>query len=190
MLIKPAYSPPEVWRDLVHELKRAARDRKHPMRSFVLSSQGPEGPDACYVVLRHFTDEPALLFYTDGRSAKYQNLQQESHTCSVFYHPRQRFQLRCYARARCHQGDERAQKYWQEVPAPGRKAYTPDYAPGTPLPAPETAHQWSRLSDSQFFSVVELLPYRWDVLQLDGGAHRRLIFTRAANSWEGRWVAP
>jgi pyridoxine/pyridoxamine 5'-phosphate oxidase len=190
MLIKASYRPEEVWRDLVHELKRAARDRKHSMRSFVLSTQAPQGPDACYVVLRHCTDEPALLFYTDARSAKHQHLQQRAQTCSVFYHPRQRFQLRCYARAICHQGDELAQKYWQEVPPPGRKAYTPDQAPGTPLSTPEVAHQWSQPHDGKYFTVVELLPHQWDVLQLDGGAHRRLVFTRAGASWEGRWVAP
>lgn len=88
MLIKPHHSPAEVWRDLTHELRRAARERKHPLWQFVLSTSGPEGAEACYVVLRRWSPDQELLFYTDGRSAKVQQMRAQPLCCAVFYHPR------------------------------------------------------------------------------------------------------
>ena len=190
MLIKENTSLEEAWSDLKHELHRGALDRKSPLHQFILATQAPDEPDACYVVLRAVSRDLQPEFYTDYRSAKVQHLQVQPKVCALFYHPRQRFQLRLYARAALHHQDDVTAERWKQVPSRGRKAYTPAIPPGEFIAQPADAYHWPDEDDPQNFTVVQLEPYRWDLLQLDGDAHRRVFFTRKGENWQGQWVAP
>lgn len=190
MLIKEDTTLEEAWRDLGHELHRGASDRKSGLHQFVLATQAPEGPDACYVVLRSVSQRFHLECYTDYRSAKVQHLKTNSQVCGVFYHPRQRFQLRVYAETQVHRQNATAEQRWKRVPQGGRRAYNSAISPGAAIGKPSEGQHWPDIDDPWNFAVLDLIPHRWDLLQLNNDAQRRVIFTSKKEGWQGQWVAP
>ena len=190
MLLHTDSTLEEVWADVVQELRRGAVDKKHPFRFIALSTVASGKPSVRYVVLRKLDDDLNCFIYTDSRSAKTVELQQNDAASLLLYHPRKRFQLRLDGHISIHHRDEISQHHWQNVQGEAHKAYTATIAPGTTLSNRHDAYEWPEDPDDRYFTVLIFKPLLMDALQLNGLEHLRATFENTAEGWQKRWIAP
>ena len=190
MLIDRNTELPEVFKIIFDEFHQAATEPSHPFRFLSLATTDQEGPDIRYVVLRAVDGEGRLYFFTDYRTQKINHLQTNPQIALLFYNSEKRVQIRIKAKASIHRGNYEAEKYWQTVEGDARKAYNPLTLPGAKISDPKEAYRWPKQMESTNFSVVQVIPYEIDVLQLDGLNHIRARFARVEADWEMDWVAP
>ncbi|NBB88367.1 MAG: general stress protein [Bacteroidetes bacterium] len=190
MLLDMDHSKEAAWQAVKHELHRGALDRKHPFRFVTLSTHGARGVQARWVVLRKLSQDLRFFMYSDLRTQKVADLATHPQAHLLFYHGRKKVQIRCEGEIRLHHGDELSQNQWEHVQGIGTKAYTSTIAPGTEINHPKEAHQWSPAWGGRFFCVLEFLPAKFDVLQLNQMEHVRICFRKADGKWVKTWIAP
>lgn len=76
MLFNSQNSLSEVWATLSHELHRGALDSKHPFRYVTLATRGEDAPEQRIVVLRKVDEALNFYFFTDSRTAKVTQIQE------------------------------------------------------------------------------------------------------------------
>lgn len=179
-----------VWMTVKKELQRAALDKKHPFRFVVLSSSSESRPDARYVVLRKTEGDFCCYIYTDSRSHKVFQLEQQPVVTLLFYHPQKRCQVKIQGRATIHRQDSVSKSHWANVQGEAQKAYQSILAPGTPIETPAAAHTWEQAGDSRHFTVIAIQAEAVECLQLNGLQHLRVVFRKDAGGWSGHWLAP
>jgi len=187
MLFDGHTSLEEVFRRVKQELIEGALSPNHPFRFFPLSTHGSESR---YVVLREFTDDLTFYFFTDSRSSKVGQMMSKPQVSLLFYHPEMRVQIRVKGRAQVHHQDDTTVLFWQNIQGEARKAYGPLVHPGHRIDHPSDAHTWPESIDDRFFTVVEVVADKLDVMQLDGFIHIRAGFERKGADWELQWLAP
>lgn len=183
-------SQDQIWQAMNNEFRRAVKDKKHPFRLAVLGSQKSEGIGLRYIVLRAYTEEDRMLFYTDLRSPKVRELQKASSSSLLFYHPQKGLQIRIEGKMNVHHADNLCAEHWQRVQGIVQRAYTPLLAPGEIIEGPEQAHQWPEEMTSEYFCVLEFVPKAFDLLQLNRLEHLRLAFQQEGGIWKMNWLAP
>ncbi|MGY6558752.1 MAG: pyridoxamine 5'-phosphate oxidase family protein [Nitritalea sp.] len=190
MLISPGTDLETVFKDLKHELHRAVLDRRHPFRLVMLATVDEGQPDARYIVLRQVTQELRFLFYTDGRTPKVRQLEQNPQAALLFYHPGQRAQVRVLGHFEILQQGSLWEEHRQRVQGEALKAYSPTLAPGRIIQQPEQAYAWEKEHD--WFTLLAFRPKSMELLQLQGLEHLRAYFRyeQASNTWKKEWVAP
>ncbi|MEM8889492.1 MAG: pyridoxamine 5'-phosphate oxidase family protein, partial [Bacteroidota bacterium] len=134
--------PDQIRQAMQREFRRAVKDKKHPFRLAVLGSQKSEGIGLRYVVLREYTEDDRMLFYTDSRSPKVHELQEAATSSLLFYHPQKGVQIRIEGKMEVHYKDVLCKEHWQRVQGIVQRAYTPLIPPGEIIEVPEQAHQW------------------------------------------------
>lgn len=190
MLFTRENKPTEIWQMVVHELHRGALDSKHPFRYMNLGTNGKDFPEIRTVVLRKVDEDLNCFVFTDFRSAKVREIQSDPLVSLHFYNAKQRVQLRIQSKALIHNQNQVSGKYWTQVQGDAQKAYNSILAPGSKIETPEQAFEWPDKMDSQFFSVLELIPQSIEGLQLDGLNHLRINFSKKLGNWEGEWLVP
>jgi len=190
MLLDFDQSKEDAWQAVKHELHRGALDKKHPFRFLTLSTYGDQGVQARWVVLRKVTKDLRFLIYTDSRTQKVRALQAHPQAQLLFYHERKKVQVRCMGEIALHRDDEISRKQWSHVQGAGKRAYTPNLAPGTEIQHPKEAHSWSTEWDDRYFTVLEFRPEEFDVLQLNQTEHLRIRFRKKETEWTKTWIAP
>ncbi len=185
-----------------HLLFRATQQRQSQFRIPSIATVGIDGlPSNRKVVLREVRmAERQLYFYTDFRSAKVADLQQQPLLSWLFWDARRQLQIRVKARAQLHRGDELAKDKWQRIPVPARKDYASITGPGQPLEAPDSdlPPQWQSESLDQslteyafeHFTVVVSTAEALDVLLLHRKGHQRVQFNWQDSEWQGEWLTP
>ena len=181
------------WREqIARELQRAPHDRHHAWRTPVLASVADGGaPRVRTVVLRAVTEDASVLrIYTDARSSKVAELQQQPQAALVFWSARLNLQLRVQTLAAVHLQGSLVDDAWSRMrQAPSASDYLSAQAPGSPLSQALPAE-----SDGarHHLAVIECRAQSWDALLLARDGHRR-----AAWCWddegrcdEGRWLVP
>ena len=189
MLISESDRLEQVWQNLKHELNRGALDKKHPFRNVVLGTDA-NWPNLRYVVLRQVSEALHLLFYTDLRSRKVEEINHNGRSSVLLYHPSKKVQIRMQGHAQVHAADALSAEHWKNIQGAGKKAYGPLVSPGTEIREPAEAHQWPEDIDGNLFAVIEFTPTLMDVLQLNRMSHLRAQFEHKENDWRKCWVAP
>lgn len=190
MLIKETDSLGDIWATIKHELHRAALDNHHPFRFVTMATLSADRPDSRYVVLRKLDEDMCFHIYTDSRSHKVKQLNENPAVALLFYHPQQRCQVKVQGKATVHHQDTHSQKHWKYVQGESQKAYQAIASPGTPVAHPTAAHVWEKEKEDTYFSVLAIQPISIECLQLDGLRHLRNVFFKDGENWNGKWLAP
>jgi len=190
MLFNSQNSLSEIWATLSHELHRGALDSKHPFRYVTLATRGEDAPEQRIVVLRKVDEALNFYFFTDSRTAKVTQIQENPQAEFLVYHPGKRTQVRVKGRLHIHQQNELSQEMWKRVQGDAQKAYNSTLSPGTEIAAPDLAYDWPTELDDRFFAVLKFIPERIEALQLNGLTHVRVSFSKSGADWDGDWLVP
>ncbi len=189
-LILPQHTLAEIPNILFTELRKGSVQKKHPFRNVVFNTVSGNLPKSRWVVFRKLTENASFLIYTDARSEKVTELKENSNCALLFYHNRQGVQIRFEGTALIHQQDELTKKYWPGIQGNGLKSYTTVLPPGTQIEDKAKGNQWLDDPSDLFFNIIEVIPSKIEVLQLDRTAHIRAKFVRDSENWKGTFLVP
>lgn len=188
MLIKIEDSLSEVLRTVKHEIRRGSLDRNHPFRLVVLSTYGAAIASR-YVVLRMVDESFRLIIYTDSRSAKMEDIQQNAKVQLLFYHPQKQAQVNVSGNAVIASQDELTKHHWKKIVGNSERSYTTDKPPGSPIKNPQQGHIWDTSIADKYFATITITPTQIEILQLNQSKHLRVRFSES-NDWSGIWLVP
>jgi hypothetical protein len=194
---------PSIWQ----ALSDACRHFNHPLRTPVVGTgmaSSPHSPAACRlrtVILREVLKQKrSLIFHTDIRSPKCQDIQANPLVQWLWYDPAEKIQIKAMALARIHHLDQIARRAWRQTPLPSRVNYSTPGTPGTPITRPAKA--WTENASPQnmtvpgsekgwpHFAVVATKVIELEFLKLSSEGHRRLHFSWAQNRLTSTWLVP
>lgn len=194
MIIQTDNAPEKNLLDIHSVLTRACNDKNHNMRFFTLSTSNLTTGEssARMVVFRKLVDEWTICFYTDSRSSKILDLNQNPACSLLFWDSKKSLQIRIQANALIHYQDQTTETEWKNVQGGAVKPYSSVISPGEIIDSPQEAFDWHENPDQSFFSVVDCVPHSIQVLQLNRDEHLSLLFTRQNSDkpWSGNWIAP
>ncbi|MGD2015632.1 MAG: pyridoxamine-phosphate oxidase [Desulfobacterales bacterium] len=120
-------------------LKQGAVQSDDPFHWPVLGKKVKEGCSLRTVILRQVNmPDRILVFHTDARSAKVQEIMKSSQTSWLFYHPQKKVQLRILANTTLHADDAYADRQWADTSITSRLNYCASQPPGTPIDKPSS----------------------------------------------------
>ena len=118
-------------------LTRGAKGFNDPFHWPVLGTMKQDYCSQRSVILRRIIlPERILVCNTDARAAKVTEIKDNSRVSWLFYHPKQKIQLRITGIAELHTGDAFADNQWSLTPIPSRLNYCAVLPPGTPVDEP------------------------------------------------------
>ena len=169
----------ELFNKAKQELLRSNADKRHPFRFFVLGTVEKEREIVRIaqrtVVKRKMLEDFSILVYTDTRSPKIQQLKNNNEVSALFYHPKKQLQVRVVAQAIL--VDEASNLYQEHLAiirqSPSIKDYQTTQAPSSILEDKNVLY-----TDKIHFSLIQIVPYDIDVLQLDRAGHQRAKYHR------------
>lgn len=190
-VVLPHHTLEEIPKLLYAELKKGTVQKKHPFKNVVLSTLTKETSMSRWVVCRHVTAEQGFYIYTDNRSQKILELKQNPNCNLLFYHDRQGLQIRFNCKGKIHRQNELTDKYWPGVKGYSAENYTISLAPGTPIASIEDGQEFLKNITDEYFTVLELNPYTFEVLQLSREGHIRANFEKTTDDqWKGSFLVP
>lgn len=161
------------------ELLRSNVDKKHPFKLLTLATFGVDYPETRTVVKRHVDADFNVLVYTDSRTPKVFQAQENSNVSVLFYNPKKRLQVRI--KAFCCIVDSSDQSYFEHLHRIKSSGNTKDYQ--TKL-APGSEVTNEVLYDMELnFSLIKLIARELDILQLGKEQHLRAKSTKQNNLW-------
>ena len=111
------------------ELKRSENETDHPFRYFYLGTIG-QYPEVRTVVKRDLDDRLAVTFFTDSRTRKVSQIEDDNRVSALFYHPGHRLQIRMTGSAMKLKEDSLAYAaYYQQVNEYQDSLTVPGYYP-------------------------------------------------------------
>ena len=166
------------------ELTRATREREHGWRIMTLATVESGRAEARSVILRE--TDPAghrLVFFTDDRSPKLQQIQAHPQGTLLAWCPRLSWQIRLRVLLTRETDPHLALSRWARLRlSPAAQDYLSPLAPGEPLSEIASEERGSR----EHFAMVNAQVESLDWLELHPDGHRRALFDAAG----GRWVQP
>jgi hypothetical protein len=182
-------------------LVKGALKSKEPFHFPVLGSMGKESVELRTVVLRQANrDKKSLIFHTDIRSPKIEQIRRNPLVSFLFYDNRKLVQLRIKAEASIHHQDEVARQQWDRCQLSSRKAYMGDIpgqistsnSHGLPehLVGQIPSQAESEKGYPNFAAVICQINFlEWLWLNREG--HRRAEFHYDNNQqWTANWLMP
>lgn len=191
----PHPAPDPVQLDELHgrvwaELTRAARDRGHGWRQVTLATVDHEGaPDARTVILREAdASQQVLRFYTDARSPKAGQIQQQPQGLIVAWCPELAWQLRLRVQLSLLASGLAVSSRWASMQlSRAANDYLAPQAPGSTLDAAGAAHDGPPAGENRgHFAVIEARVVSIDWLSLQPSGHRRALLGADG----ARWLQP
>lgn len=170
-----------------NELVNGSVKKGHPFKYFTLSTIWHENPRQRTVVLRKVQPNLHLLFYTDKRSSKVEQIKQHPEVSALFYHPKKMVQLQVEGRASVKENPEMLRKLWKSIPAKAKKDYTTVLPPGVKTENPSALEY---LTKDNYFCMVEIQPTRLEYLKLNQPHHLRVKFVKSGDTWDGTFLIP
>jgi hypothetical protein len=158
-------------------------------RAPVIGTIGSTTAELRMVVLRQADKNARLLvFHTDKRSQKANQLNQSSQVAWLFFDPASAIQIRVTSIASMHNDDEVTRQLWNKVPHHARQIYADPQAPGTELNAKRAGLLNDQEAFGNFLSVhCQVTDLDWLHIRTDG--HLRAQFRWDGQAWSGVWVA-
>ena len=170
------------------ELTRSNVDKRHPFRYFTLSTFG-EYPEIRTVVKRGIETDLRILFFTDTRSPKVEQILQNPKVSALFYHPKKQLQIRVKGNAEIiSKQDPRYTPLFERIrQSKSIGDYTTRLAPGTPLPDNNIQTYYTKLIH---FTPVYIIPQQLDILQLNRDEHTRAMYVYEGGDWKETPLVP
>ena len=175
-----------VW---IHdELNNALKVQNHPFRFFTLGTTNLKGfPSLRTVVLRDIDKELNISIYTDSRSPKIEQIQNQHITSSLFYDPINFVQLRIDGTTEIIANTEQTEKLWLNMPEKSKKDYTTIHPPSKEKPSQEPIVFFT---DKNFFSILKIKPCTIEYLKLGRSNHTRILFKKEKEDWKSTLLIP
>ena len=176
-----------IWQKLTHAVSARSPFTLMQLASVAENAQ----PQIRTIVLRDFSLAPAsLLFTTDVRSAKVQEMRDNPQVSLLGWDAENSFQLRLEGKAGCVDEGELRRTVWQKLrPAAQQLFYSPD-SPGEILDDPDalrSGHASASLADPpENFALIRIMIERVESLDVSSEPHQRREFLLRANVWTGR----
>ncbi|WP_312830898.1 pyridoxamine 5'-phosphate oxidase family protein [Pantoea eucrina] len=180
-----------IWQKLTHAVSARSPFTLMQLASVAENAQ----PKIRTIVLRDFSLAPAsLLFTTDVRSAKVQEMRDNPQVSLLGWDAENSFQLRLEGKAGCVDEGELRRTVWQKLrPAAQQLFYSPD-SPGEILDDPDalrSGHASASLADPpENIALIRIMIERVESLDVSSEPHQRREFLLRANGWTGRWLVP
>lgn len=176
-------------------LVRGVHDRHAPAHLLGVATTDAQGlPELRTVVLRRCSPQARqLVFHTDRRSAKWQQLQQRPQLALLVYDPQHKIQLRLRGSARLEHEGAAIDSLWASMAAMSQQCYGVGQPPGTPAPDPHTALAGGcgpAAPGRAHFGLVEVEVTSLEWLYLAAAGHRRARFDWQGQGWEKTWLVP
>lgn len=176
------------FREIKSELQNGSKVKGHPFHFFTLATTGVDNYARLRTMaLRKVSKNLKLTFFTDGRSKKIIHIKENKKVSLLFYHSEKQLQLRIQAMATIKTNREPTKKIWNELGPESKKSYTTKDAPGSPLQS-STVVEYLRNGD--YFSIVEIKPYKIEYLKLEKPEHVRIRFLKEDTGWRGEFLVP
>ena len=176
-----------ILQQIKNELINGSVKRGHPFKYITLGTLFGQIPHQRTVVLRKVQPNFHLLFYTDRRSAKVNQIKENSAVSALFYHPKKMIQLQIEGKAEIKENPELLQKIWKSIPDKSSRDYTTSFPPGTTNKNPEHIEY---LVEDNHFCMVEIKPCHIEYLKLQRPYHHRIKFVRKGDDWNGTYLIP
>ncbi len=178
-----------IWTSVKTELRKGVEEQSHPFKFATLATLGLERlPRLRTIKIRDFDPESLqMTFYTDSRSKKILHIKENNKVSLLLYHPDKLMQLRIEGLAIRERDEAVLQEHWSRVEGPAQKDYTTSAAPGTEINHPEKIEYIYR---DDFFSVVYILPFKIEYLQLKRPHHLRVRFSKREGIWRSDYLVP
>ena len=190
----------EILKKIWKHLDLAVLERDHPFHTPVFGTVCDRAPDLRMVVLRRFWRKPPrLAFHSHAGAPKIKQLRANPNVFWLFYHPKEKFQLRIKGTAELHQGGELHEEQWLSTELFSRRCYI------GANPSELSEHPTSGLPDELVdrrptpeeseagkanFVVISSTIDEIDCYELSVKGHRRSLFTWKNGELETRWLTP
>ena len=169
------------------ELINGHAKKRHPFRYFSLATIENDKPQQRTVVLRKTLVDLSLVFFTDKRTQKIEDLQHNSACSALFYHPKKLLQIRVTGTAELITDKEQIASYWHTVQEASKKDYTTSIAPGSTIKNPDAI---AYTTEENHFCPVKIIPTSLEYLRLKRPNHLRVLFSRDDKDWTGAFLVP
>ncbi len=176
------------WTELNDELQKGISEHGHPFRYATLGTVGLDKIARLRtVVIRDFTHNQNVVFYTDKRSKKVTHIKENPNVSLLFYHPEKLLQIRIEGLAQISTEKKELEKYWDNIQPNSKKDYTTLHAPGSTIKNPD---QIEYLNENHHFCVVTIVPYKIEYLKLKRPNHLRVRFSNNEDMWVSEFLVP
>ena len=159
--------------------------KKHAFRFFTLATIASDGrPNVRTVVLRNFNPKDiSFTIYTDSRSQKLQELEQDKRAQLLFYDPKRMLQI-VVSVVLLENINEN--KIYDDIPEHSKKDYSSIIIPGSKINSPDKLQfNFSKGFFSKLIFKAETIEY----LRLKRPNHLRVFF-KIEDNWKGTFLVP
>ena len=195
------YNLDGILADCWHRLTNGVLSSKHSFHNPILGTINDDFAEIRTVVLRKVIPiEKCLIFHSDYRSPKIQQIKKNNHVSWLFYDAKARIQIRLKAEASLHHLDDVALSRWKDSRLESRRCYLVSPAPSTYIGFPDDGlpknMEIKDLTEEnvaegfQNFVVVKTVVTAIDWLFLNHSGHRRAQFIYGENGVKKEWMLP
>lgn len=165
----------------------------------MISTHGDGNIGMATVILRAVSaDDGLLIFYTDVRSNKVFNLQNNNSISMLLYSDADKLQLILKGNATLHNQDDVTAGHWAALTNQGKRSYMAYPAPSSNINDPADGLEYinddtwndALIAGYQNFAVIKVAVNLMEYLKLNQTGHRRASFNLIKNSWMGSWLVP
>jgi len=195
------YTLEDILKDTWHRLINGANSAKHAFHCPSIATINNGFPEIRTIVLRKaIPEENTLIFHTDYRSPKIEQIKINNAISWLFYDAKSRIQLRIKTRATIEHNNEISFKRWNDSRLESRKCYMVQPASSSPVETPTDGlpgnFDHENLSDEDIaqgyknFAVIKCGVTEIDWLFLNHDGHRRAKFIWREKQVNKFWVVP
>ncbi len=177
-----------------NELTLGAQLSDHPYHFPVLGTNHKNEVELRTVVLRAVTqNEDNLIFYSDFRSPKVNQIQKNPQVSWLFYNGESRIQIRVKALAIIHHQDEISSHYWNLLKPRNKRDYATVLSPSTIINNNKEIAYIKDGNEEQLFEnfvVVATEVSEIDWLRIGADSNKRARFLKEKSGFIGEWLVP
>ena len=186
---------------ILNMINRGVREGKDDFHTMIFSNLQDNKVESRCVIVRDFNEETkTLVFNTDVRSPKVEAIKRNPETSCLFYHFKDKTQLRISTYSTVHVNDNVHDDSWRKTAISSRKCYLTKYRPSTVIETMDDGipeHLRAKiptLEESEFgkinFAVISNKIISIDWLYLSSKGHQRARYDFSDNTVKKSWLAP
>ena len=191
----------KVLGSIFNMINRGVKEGKDDFHTMVFSNLQDNKVESRCVILRDFNEETkTLVFNTDVRSPKVEAIKRNPETSCLFYHFKDKTQLRISTYSTVHVNDNVHDNSWKNTPISSRKCYLTKYRPSALIETMDDGipeHLRSKIptfEESEFgkinFAVIKNKIILIDWLYLSSKGHQRARYDFSDKAMKKSWLAP
>ncbi len=191
----------QVLESIFSMIKRGVWEGKDDFHTMVFSNLQDNKVESRCVILRSFNKETkTLVFNTDVRSPKVEAIKRYPETSCLFYHFKDKTQLRISTYSTVHFNDNIHDNAWKNTAISSRKCYLTKYRPSTLIETMDDGipkHLSAKIpsleeseSGKKNFAVIRNAIISIDWLYLSSKGHQRARYDFSDSAVKKSWLAP